>query len=36
MIGAAICELMDEQGISMKGEDDRLVLGEEVIEILVA
>ena len=36
VIRAAIGETVDQPGIAVEGEDDRLVLGEERIEILVA
>src|ERR1700722_5561771 len=36
MVGATIGELVDQPGIAVEVEDDRLVLGEERIEIAIA
>ena len=36
VVGAAVGEPVDQPRVSMEGEDDRLVLGEELVEIHVA
>jgi hypothetical protein len=36
VIGAPVGQAMDEPGVAVKREDDRLVLGEQSIEVLVA
>ena len=36
VVGAAVCQPVDQPRIGMEGEDDRLVLGEEVVEVHVA
>ena len=34
VVGAAVCQPMDQPWVSMEGEDDRLILGEDLVEIL--
>jgi hypothetical protein len=36
VVGAAVGQPVDQPRVGMEGEDDRFVLGEEIIEIHVA
>ena len=35
MVGAAVSQPVDQPGVAVVGEDDRLVLGEERVEVVV-